>query len=168
MDSPSTSISKTVASDTQSIINQTIFQQLTTIGERLNKIEQKTVKKTLGPHKSKRRSAVTKNTKVVPQSDSTHTSINSAGTHATVTNTHTAPNTVSLPTLDHLRTNDNIQKVVAVCHKKSNLNVVDRSKVLSNLGLSGRTNTFWLAIIKNVSHITSLLWGSGWQAFAGP
>ena len=39
----STSASETVFSDTQSIINQTILQQLTAVGERLEKIEQKTV-----------------------------------------------------------------------------------------------------------------------------
>ena len=61
VDSPSTSASKTTTSDTQALINQTILQQLTAIGKMLNKIEQKTVKKTSGPHKSKSRSALTKN-----------------------------------------------------------------------------------------------------------
>ena len=81
VDSPSTSASKTTTSDTKALINQTILQQLTAIGERLNKIEQKTVKKTSGPHKSKSRSAGTKNNKVVNQSDSTHTRNHSARTH---------------------------------------------------------------------------------------
>ena len=57
---PSTSASKPMTSDTQALINQTILQQLTAIGEGLNKIEQKSVKKTSGPHKSKSRSAVNK------------------------------------------------------------------------------------------------------------
>ena len=48
VDSPSTSTIKTVAFDTQSLMNQTILQQLTVIGERLDKIEQKTVKKHQG------------------------------------------------------------------------------------------------------------------------
>ena len=60
VDSPSTSTSKTSTPDTQVLINQTILQQLTAIGERLDKIEYKKAKKTAGPHKSKSRSAVTK------------------------------------------------------------------------------------------------------------
>ena len=94
VDSPSTSTDKIVTLGTQSLINQTA------IGERFDKIEQKTVKKTSGPHKSKSRSAVTKNTKVVRM-------------HAIVTNTHTVLSTVSLPILEHLRANYNIQKAVA-------------------------------------------------------
>ena len=125
VDSPSTS-SKITTSGTQSLINQTIFQQLTAIGKRLNKIEQKTVMKTSGPHKSKSRSAVTKNTKVVQQSDSTHAGNHSARTHANVTDTHTVPSTVSLPTLDHLKANDNIQKAV-----------VERLSELQQLNLRG-------------------------------
>ena len=113
VDSPSTSTSKTTTSYTQCLINQTILQQSTAIGERLDKIEQKTVKKTSGPHKSKRRNAETKNTKVVQQSDSTHTGNHSARMHTNVTDTHTVPSTVSLPTLDHLKANENIQKAVA-------------------------------------------------------
>ena len=70
VDSPSTSTSKPPTSDTQALINQTILKQLTAIGERLNKIEQKTVKKSSRSHKSKSRSAGTKNTKVVNQSES--------------------------------------------------------------------------------------------------
>ena len=85
VDSPSTSTSKTTTPDAQSLINQTILQQLTAIGERLDKIEQKIVKKTSGPQKSNSRSAVTKNTKVVRQSDSTHTDNHSARMHANVT-----------------------------------------------------------------------------------
>ena len=63
VDSPSTSASKTTTSDAQALINQTILQQLTAISERLNKIEQKTVKKTSGPHKSKSRSTGTNTSK---------------------------------------------------------------------------------------------------------
>ena len=57
---------------------------------------------------------MTKNTKVVRQSDSTHTNIDSARTNANVANTQAVPSNVSLPTLDHLRANDNIEKAVAV------------------------------------------------------
>ena len=39
--SPSTSATKNMTSDTQTLINQSILQQLTAIGERLNKVEQK-------------------------------------------------------------------------------------------------------------------------------
>ena len=60
---PSTSASKSMTSDTQALINQTILQQLTAIGERLQKIEQKSVKKASGPHKFKSRSSGTKKTK---------------------------------------------------------------------------------------------------------
>ena len=105
VDSPSTSTSKTTTSDTQALINQTFLQQLTATGERLNKIEQKQVKKTSGPHKSKSRSAGTKNTKVVSQSDVTHTGNHSARMHINVTDTHTVPSTVLVPTLDHLKAN---------------------------------------------------------------
>ena len=38
VDGPSTSANKTCNSDTQALINQTILQQLTAIGERLDKI----------------------------------------------------------------------------------------------------------------------------------
>ena len=51
VDSPSTSVTKTTTSDIQAPINQTILQQLTAIRERLNGIEQKTVKRTSGPQK---------------------------------------------------------------------------------------------------------------------
>ena len=112
VDSPSTSAGKRTTYDTQALINQTILQQLTAISERLNKIDQKIVQKTLGPHKFKSRSTGTKNNKVVNQSDSTHTSNHSARMHTNVTDTHTITSTVSLPTLDHLKKNDSIQKVV--------------------------------------------------------
>ena len=39
--SPSTSATKNMTPDTQTLINQSILQQLTAIGERLNKVEQK-------------------------------------------------------------------------------------------------------------------------------
>ena len=111
VDRPGTSTNKTTISDTQSLNKQTILQQLTAISERQN--GSKTIKKTSGPHKSKSRSAVTRDTKVMRQSDSTHPSNHSARRHSNTTDPHTGPSTVSLPTLDHLRTNDNIQKVVA-------------------------------------------------------
>ena len=79
-------VSKITTSDTQSLINQAILQLLTAIGERLDKMEWKTVKKTSEPHISKGRSCLTKNTKVVRQSDSAHTSNHSAGMHANDTN----------------------------------------------------------------------------------
>ena len=50
---PSTSANKHTTSDAQALINQTILQQLSAIGKCLNKIEQKSVKKTSGPHKSR-------------------------------------------------------------------------------------------------------------------
>ena len=99
VDSPGSSTSKTTTFDTQSLINQTILQQLTAIGERLDKIEQKTIKKTSGLHKSKSRSAVTKSTKVVRQSDSTHTGNHSARMQGNVIATHTVPSIVSIPHL---------------------------------------------------------------------
>ena len=113
VNSPSTSTNKTGTVDMQTLINQTILQQWNAIGERLCKIEQKNVKKSVHPLKSNSRSAVTKNTKVVRQSDSTHTSNHSAAMHTNVTNIYAVPSTVSLPTLDRLRANDNIQKAVA-------------------------------------------------------
>ena len=75
---------------------------MTAIGERLTKIEQKTVKKTSGPHKSKSRSAGIK-IKVVNQP---------ARTHTNVRDIHAVPSTVLLPTLGHLKANDTIQKAV--------------------------------------------------------
>ena len=45
---PSTSANKQTTSDAQALINQTILQQLSAIGERLNKIEQKSVKRHQG------------------------------------------------------------------------------------------------------------------------
>ena len=41
VNSPRTSTSKTVTADTQAVINQTILEQLSAIGDRLDKIEQK-------------------------------------------------------------------------------------------------------------------------------
>ena len=70
---PSTSPNKISNSDTQDLINQTILQQLTVISVTLDKIEQKPVKKTTGPHKSKSRSAGTKH-KFMKQFHSTLTS----------------------------------------------------------------------------------------------
>ena len=67
---------------------------------------------TSGAHKSKSRSAETKN-KVIHQSDSTHAKNFSTGMHTKVTNTHTVPSAASLPTIDHLKANDSIQKVVS-------------------------------------------------------
>ena len=110
INSPSTATSKVVTVDTQAVINQTILKQLSVIGDRLDKIEGEKIKKSLGPHKSKGTSAVTKNTKVVRQSDSTHINNHSTGRHANVKNTHTVPSTVSIPKLERLRANDNIQK----------------------------------------------------------
>ena len=90
---------------------------------------------------------MTKNTKVVKQSGSTHTNNHSARMHS---NKQAVPSTGSLPSHEYLRTNDN--KVVAdilseLQHlnstgmsQKSNLNMVDRSKFLSVIGLSGHTN----------------------------
>ena len=46
LDCPSSSASKPTNFDTPVLSNQTILQQLTAIGERLNKIQQKPVKKT--------------------------------------------------------------------------------------------------------------------------
>ena len=109
---PSTSANKTSNSDTQDLINQTILQQLTVISERLDKIEQNPVKKTMGSHKSKSRSAGTKQ-KVTKQSHSTLTSNHSEQTYTNATDIHAVPSTVSLPTLDHLKANDSIQKAVA-------------------------------------------------------
>ena len=43
-ENPSTSADNRTTSDAQAIINQTILQQFSVIGERLNKIEQKSVK----------------------------------------------------------------------------------------------------------------------------
>ena len=71
---PSTSANKHTTPDTQAIINQTILQHLSAISERLNKIEQKPIKKTSGLHKSRSRSSGTKTTNVVTQSVSTHPS----------------------------------------------------------------------------------------------
>ena len=48
VDSPNTSTSKNSTLDTQALINQTILQQLIAIGERLQKTEQKEVKKLQG------------------------------------------------------------------------------------------------------------------------
>ena len=56
---------------------------------------------------------MTKNTKVLKQSDSTHTDNHSARTHANVTKKQAVPSTGSLPTLEYLKTNDSIQKAVA-------------------------------------------------------
>ena len=66
VDGPSTYANKITHSDTQAFITQTILQQFTAIGERLNKIEPKR-----HLHTSKSRSTGTKH-KVVNQSDSTH------------------------------------------------------------------------------------------------
>ena len=110
---PSTSANKHTTSDTQAIINQTILQHLSAISERLNKNEQKSIKKTSGPHKSRRRSSGTKTTNVVTQSISTHPSSHSGRMHTQLSDTHTVPSTVSFPTLDHLKANNNIQQAVA-------------------------------------------------------
>ena len=45
------STSKTVTLDTQSLTNKTFIEQLAAIGERLDKTEERKVKKTPGPHK---------------------------------------------------------------------------------------------------------------------
>ena len=110
---PSTSTNKQTTSDTKAIINQTILQHLSAISEWLNKIEQKSIKKTSGPHKSRSRSSGTKTTNVVSQSVSTHPSSHSGRMHTQMSDTHTVPSTASLPTLDHLKANNNIQQAVA-------------------------------------------------------
>ena len=46
---------------------------------------------------------------IIPTVD---TKIHSTRTHSKVTDTHTEPITVSLPTLDYLKANDSIQKAV--------------------------------------------------------
>ena len=92
MNGPNTSASEITTSDTQALINQTIQQQLTAIGERLNKIEQMPVKKTSGSYKSKGKSAGTKH-KVVNQSHSTQTSNHSVRTRTKITGTHAALST---------------------------------------------------------------------------
>ena len=107
---PSTSVNKQTTSDAQAIINQTILQQLSAIGERLNKIEQKSIKKTSGPHKSRSRSSGTKTTNVVTQSVSTQPSNHSGKMHTQMSDTHTVSSTASLSTLDHLKANHNIQQ----------------------------------------------------------
>ena len=100
---PSTSVNKQMTSDAQAIINQTILQHLSAIGERLNKIEQKSIKKTSGPHKSRSRTSGTKTTNVVTQSVSTQPSNHSGRMHTQMSDTHTVPSTASLPMLDHLK-----------------------------------------------------------------
>ena len=110
---PSTSANKHTTSDAQALINQTILQQLSAIGKCLNKIEQKSVKKTSGPHKSRSKSSGTKTTNVVKQSVSTQPSNHSGRMHTQMADTHTVPSTASLPTLDHLKANHNIQQAVA-------------------------------------------------------
>ena len=110
---PSTSANKQTTSDTQAIINQTILHHLSAISERLNKIQQKSIKKTSGPHKSRSRSSGTKTTNVVTQSVSTQPSSHSGRMHTQLPDTHTVPSTDSLPTLDHLKANNNIQQAVA-------------------------------------------------------
>ena len=112
VDDPSTSAKQISKSDTQDLINQTILQQLSIISERLNKIEQNPVKKTTGTHKSKCRSARTKH-EVVKQSHSTLTSNHSERMHTNAADTHAVPSTVLLPTLDHLKANNSIQKAAA-------------------------------------------------------
>ena len=66
-ESLSTSADKQTTSDAQALIKETILQQLSAIGEQLNKIEQKSVKKTSGSHKSRSKSSGTKTTNVVRQ-----------------------------------------------------------------------------------------------------
>ena len=109
VDSPSTSTSKTTTPDTQSLINQTILQQLTAIGERLDKIEQKTLRKHQGPINPKVEVLGPKTSRSCDNLTGNH----SARIHTNVTDTHTVPSTVSLLTLGHLKANYNIQKVVA-------------------------------------------------------
>ena len=110
---PSTSANKQTISDAQAIINQTILQHLSTISERLNKIEQKSIKKISGPHKSRSRSSGTKTANVVTQSVSTQPSNHSGRMHTQMSDTHTVPSTVSLTMLDHLKANNNIQQAVS-------------------------------------------------------
>ena len=45
VDSPSTSATKTTTSETQALINRKILQQLSSIGEKLDKIEQNQLKR---------------------------------------------------------------------------------------------------------------------------
>ena len=79
----------------------------------------------MDPHESKSKSVVTKHN-VMNQSHNTLTSNHSERTHTNATDTHTVPSTVLLPTLDHLKENDSIQKVVA-----------ERLSELQHLNLTG-------------------------------
>ena len=93
------------------------MQQLTAIGQHLNKIERGTVKKTAGPHKSSSRSTGAKH-KVLNKSDSTRTNTHSARMHTNVTGIHAVPSIFLLPTFYHfkvddsIQANENIQKIV--------------------------------------------------------
>ena len=54
-----------------------------------------------------------RNTKVLNKSNNTHTTNHSEGMHTIAPSTHRVPSTVLIPTLEHLRAHDNMQKVVA-------------------------------------------------------
>ena len=97
--------------------------------------------------------------------------------HTNATYIHAVPSTVSLPTLDHLKANDSIQKAVA--ERLSELQPLNSTgmsqKIKSQRGgveVFVKRKVRWpheyVLVIKNVSHTTSLQWGSGWLALAEP
>ena len=112
------------------------------------------------------------------QLDCTHTANHSARMHTNVTDTCTVPSTVSLPTLDYLKTYGNIQKVV--------VERLSKFQKLSSTGMSEKIKTqrggqvevfvkhrakwphvYILAgITTNLSLTISLLWVSRWLTFA--
>ena len=86
--------------------------------------------------------------------------------HTNATDTHAVPSNVLLPTLDHLKANNSIQKAAAErLSELQHLNSTGMSQkmksqcggveVLLSKKEDGLTNMCYLVAIKNVSHTTS-------------
>ena len=104
-ENPSTS----AAVSDQAIVNQQILAQLSSIGTRLEKLEQDKVSKKSKQAKSASRSTQVKNKSITVKGPHTH--VHSTGT-LTTPSTSTGIETVNLPTLENLKKNVSIQQLV--------------------------------------------------------
>ena len=164
--SPSTS--GTSDQTAQTLVNQKILEQLTTIGKRLDALESNKCKKSIDKSKIKNKKGKVGQQKV---SLSAHAQsadtvlLQSASTVPSVTDTQT--NVHSLPSLSSIRQNANIQQQVDQrIHELSLLAKTGTDaklksqrggqlKFISKIKSNGPMNMFWPESTKNISPMTS-------------
>ena len=177
--SPSTS--STSDHTAQTLVNQKILEQLTTIGKRLDALENNKCKKSIDKSKikNKKGKVVQHSVPLSAHAQSADTvGLQSASTVPSVTDTQT--NIHSLPSLSSIRQHANIQQQVD--HRIHELSLLAKTgtdaklksqrggqlKFILKIKSNGPMNMFWPELTRNVSLMTSSPWDNGWLDFAAP